>query len=325
MTEIAPAVRSIKTRAFPERRFAEHLIASHRVHTGSPLAVPEKRPIRVVCISDTHNTRPEVPDGDVLIHAGDLTENGSFAEVQKELTWLASLPHQYKIFVAGNHDVLLDSAFLQKYPERRYGQKETKEDLIWGDVIYLEDEIITLTFPTPGHGSAAQDEPLDSRTLTIFGSPWTPKYGVSAFQYHPNNFEHWAAIMGSLGQTPNIMVTHGPPRHHLDKRDFHQAGCPHLAQEIRRIRPRLCVFGHIHAAHGRERVLFDTAQEAYEEILTGWAGWGGVLRLAMAVVWARVASVFKRPRSDDFTILVNAAVVGGPNNELCNDAIVVDL
>ncbi|CAK7207934.1 hypothetical protein SEUCBS139899_010749 [Sporothrix eucalyptigena] len=89
-------------------------------------------PVRVVCIADTHNKQPELPPGDVLIHAGDLTERAQ--------------PHKHKILVAGNHDVLLDEAFLDKYPERRYGQtdREEKEDLVWGGVTYLEDELLTV-------------------------------------------------------------------------------------------------------------------------------------------------------------------------------------
>ncbi|CAK7213198.1 hypothetical protein SEUCBS140593_001765 [Sporothrix eucalyptigena] len=103
-------------------------------------------PVRVVCIADTHNKQPELPPGDVLIHAGDLTERGSFGEVQAGLAWLAAQPHKHKILVAGNHDVLLDEAFLDKYPERRYGQtdREEKEDLVWGGVTYLEDELLTV-------------------------------------------------------------------------------------------------------------------------------------------------------------------------------------
>jgi hypothetical protein len=46
-------------------------------------------------------------------------------EVQDGLNWLSLQPHRDKIFVAGNHDVLLDEAFLERYPERKYGQYET--------------------------------------------------------------------------------------------------------------------------------------------------------------------------------------------------------
>lgn len=121
----APGFRSveIKTRGRRKRQCAEVLIKAHQ-HPHALPGLTESNPclLRIVCISDTHSRQPVVPDGDVLIHAGDLTENGSFDEVQEQLKWLASLSHRFKIFVAGNHDVLLDHAFLSKYPERRYGE-----------------------------------------------------------------------------------------------------------------------------------------------------------------------------------------------------------
>lgn len=40
------------------------------------------RRTRFVCVSDTHNTTVKLPKGDVLIHAGDLTNQGSFSEVR---------------------------------------------------------------------------------------------------------------------------------------------------------------------------------------------------------------------------------------------------
>src|ERR1700712_2486504 len=60
--------------------------------------------IRIVCISATHTHTYTIPDGDVLIHAGDLTNAGNIAELQAQIDWLASLPHRYKIAIAGNHD-----------------------------------------------------------------------------------------------------------------------------------------------------------------------------------------------------------------------------
>jgi hypothetical protein len=64
--------------------------------------------IRVVCISYTHDTQPSVP-GDVLIHAGDLTPNGTAEELHAAVTWISCLPHPIKIVVAGNHDKILDA------------------------------------------------------------------------------------------------------------------------------------------------------------------------------------------------------------------------
>ena len=64
--------------------------------------------MRLVCISDTHNDLDSVkiPDGDVLIHAGDLAMMGTPGETAAELIKLARLPHKTKILIAGNHDFL---------------------------------------------------------------------------------------------------------------------------------------------------------------------------------------------------------------------------
>jgi hypothetical protein len=271
-----------------------------------------------------------LPWGDVLIHAGDLTENGSFEEIQNGMKWLSSQPHRHKIFVAGNHDVLLDDDFLAKYPERRYGQSKTKQDLDWGSVVYLQDAAITLDIPQgqqrqQSGGDDAGNGQASMRSLTIFGSPWTPRYGISAFQYHPSDSRHWDGIFASLDRKPQIVVTHGPPRLHLDSRDFHRAGCPYLAEEVYRLRPRLHIFGHIHAASGREDVVLDKMQRAYAEVMTGWASWGTLVWMAIMLAWARVKYAFFGQGEDKNTTFINAALVGGPDNELRNAPIVIDI
>lgn len=60
------------------------------------------RKTRIVCISDTHNQTPKLPPGNVLIHAGDLTNQGSFSELQKTVEWLEKADFEAKIVVAGN-------------------------------------------------------------------------------------------------------------------------------------------------------------------------------------------------------------------------------
>ncbi|CZR62887.1 uncharacterized protein PAC_12784 [Phialocephala subalpina] len=245
----------------------------------------------------------------------DLTQDGSFDEVQAGLNWLSSQPHRYKILIAGNHDVLSDEAFLAKNPERPYGQTKTKEHLDWGTVLYLQDTCVTLDFSRPE--SQATTASLEPRKLTIFGSPWTPQYGISAFQYGPSDESHWTVRFADLNQ-PDIFVTHGPPKHHLDARDFHRAGCPYLAEGLARFRPRLVVFGHIHASYGREDVVLDTVQREYEKVMTGWGGWQAVGWMAVLVLWARLEWLFG-VRQEKVTTFVNAAVVDGPQNGLKNN------
>ena len=71
--------------------------------------------MRIVCISDTHlqhNFKYPVPDGDLLIHAGDFTFNGTKREFEKVSEWFNAFPHKHKVYTAGNHDWLFE-----KYPE----------------------------------------------------------------------------------------------------------------------------------------------------------------------------------------------------------------
>lgn len=109
---------------FIERPLLDRLLASplafflHPIHIlllrlrgppHLPSSSSTSRPIRVVCISDTHTLEwPDIPDGDLLIHAGDLCNDGSVREIQAAVNWLKTLPHRHKIVIAGNHDSYFD-------------------------------------------------------------------------------------------------------------------------------------------------------------------------------------------------------------------------
>lgn len=66
---------------------------------------PTMRKTRIVCVSDTHNASPngafKLPKGDVLIHAGDMTNQGSISELRKTVKWLEEANFEAKIVVAG--------------------------------------------------------------------------------------------------------------------------------------------------------------------------------------------------------------------------------
>jgi hypothetical protein len=59
--------------------------------------------VKIVCISDTHNDdcTAHVPPGDILLHAGDFTDNGTLEELEKAYSWISQLPHKVKVVVAG--------------------------------------------------------------------------------------------------------------------------------------------------------------------------------------------------------------------------------
>jgi Icc-related predicted phosphoesterase len=173
--------------------------------------------LRIVLISDTHgfHDRITVPDGDVLIHAGDATERGSIWEVSIFAQWFGALPHRHKIFVAGNHDLLY---------ERRPA---------------LANALVP----------SLHDKQTEIEGLKIYGSSWQPEFYNWAFNLPRGSSlaEKWALIP----EDTDILITHGPPFGVLDCCDDGRAvGCDDLLAAVKRIKPKIHVFGHIHHGYG---------------------------------------------------------------------------
>ncbi|MEM9986004.1 MAG: metallophosphoesterase, partial [Bacteroidota bacterium] len=90
--------------------------------------------MRIVCISDTHGFHHhlQLPQGDILIHAGDFSKQGKPEEIHAFLTWFDEQAFEYKIFIAGNHD------FLAETDPTRF------REMIPSGLIYLENNGIEL-------------------------------------------------------------------------------------------------------------------------------------------------------------------------------------
>lgn len=245
---------------------------------------PLINPVSVVCISDTHNTFPQVPDGDILVHAGDLTHTGTFAETQATLDWLNTLPHRHKVIVAGNHDTLLDASRDKEKGGLRF--RSQRSQLNWGDIIYLEDESTEIIC-------------TNGRKIVIYGSPKSPRHGSPAFQY-PRSKDVWT---DAVPTDVDILITHCPPRAHLD---ILTIGCNYLLKEVWRVKPKLHVFGHVHEEHGAQWINFDALQNAYEDIVVNNGGIGRLYRVVVEFVRARL-----QPPKESVCCFVNASSVGG--------------
>ncbi|SFM65390.1 metallophosphatase domain-containing protein [Halopseudomonas yangmingensis] len=180
--------------------------------------------MKLVCISDTHSMHHsicDIPDGDVLIHAGDSLGQGTLDNVVELNDWLGTLPHRYKIVIAGNHDWVF-----QDSPE------QAREAL--SHAIYLEDSGIEI------------------EGVRFWGSPWTPTFWNWAFMLDPGQplYDAWSRIPDNT----DVLITHGPPRGIGDEVALglgpRNVGCAELMQRIDRLSLKAHVFGHIHEGYG---------------------------------------------------------------------------
>ncbi len=181
--------------------------------------------IRIVAISDTHalHRQVAVPDGDILIHAGDITKQGELETVADFNSWLDTLPHPHKVVIAGNHDFCF---------EKELERKTAVSTLT--NCTYLQDQSVTI------HG------------LKIYGTPWTPWFFGWAF-----NLERGAELRAIWDKVPtdtDILITHGPPQNYGDKthRGEH-VGCADQLEMVTQKRPKVNIFGHIHEDYGQTK------------------------------------------------------------------------
>ena len=201
--------------------------------------------MKVVCLSDTHDLHNDVqvPDGDILIHAGDITTNGAREAISNFNNWLGKLPHKYKIVTAGNHDYFAESHPL-----------ELKELL--SNAIYLCNESVEI------EGVKIWASPH---------SPISPKFGDDGAFVARRGMEikkQWLLIPADT----DILVTHCPPLGILDKNESgSNEGCDELLNIVQnQVKPRLHIFGHIHHAHGQVRVEQTVYVNASIADLQGW-------------------------------------------------------
>ncbi len=178
--------------------------------------------MKFVAISDTHcrHHHLQLPKGDVLLHAGDVTLRGLRSELLDFLLWFGHQPHRYKIFIGGNHDFCLEKM-----------APDVLQGLLPPGVVYLNDSRATI------------------EGIHIWGSPVTPFHHNWAFNRHRGAHirRHWQRIAAGT----DVLLTHTPPFGILDQLVSEKSnGDKDLLETVRNLRPSIHVFGHIHEAYG---------------------------------------------------------------------------
>lgn len=218
------------------------LKTNQTVRSTTPLELDEPirdDAVRFVCISDTHSAiermRHPIPDGDVLIHAGDFTRRGYTEEVDAFSTFLGTLPHRHKLVIAGNHELTFDPHTVN------HGMSCT-EAACNEAVAQIKRRLVNCTY--------LQDAPATVCGVQVYGSPWQPRFHNWAF-----NLQRGQALLDKWNCIPadtDVLVTHTPPVGHGDYCVLNRhVGCVELLNVVQnRVRPRYHVFGHIHEGYG---------------------------------------------------------------------------
>ena len=89
--------------------------------------------MKILHLSDTHGLHhriEDMPDADVVVHSGDISNNGTESEVLDFLNWYIELPYPYKIFVIGNHDLCLwDAEGIEDLPSNMFFLQDSSIDI----------------------------------------------------------------------------------------------------------------------------------------------------------------------------------------------------
>jgi Icc-related predicted phosphoesterase len=197
--------------------------------------------MKIVMISDTHgeHNRITVPDGDILIHAGDISMSGTVQQIEEFANWFSKFPHRRKIIIAGNHDFLFEK------------KPSIAETIIRStNAVYLNDTGYTF------------------EGLKFWGSPVQPWFYNWAFnrQRGAEIKKHWDLIPNDT----DVLITHGPPFTIGDQSCLNgdHLGCMDLFEKIEQLpNLKLHVFGHIHGGTGIYRDSCSNAQFVNASVL----------------------------------------------------------
>lgn len=187
--------------------------------------------MRITFISDTHGSHRKMdgflPGGDLLVCAGDISGRGEKHELDSFFGWYHKIEgYKTKILICGNHDW----GFQRREREtldliKDHGRK----------IEYLEDKALE----------------LEDFGILVYGSPWQPQFLNWAFNL-PRMGDELKEVWDSIPEKTDILVTHGPPFGILDyaKYSGKNVGCELLLERVKKIKPKIHVFGHIHEGAG---------------------------------------------------------------------------
>lgn len=225
--------------------------------------------MKIVHISDTHgpkgHTLVTVPPCDVLIHSGDIGGRTNLFELTEFLIWFEKQPATKKIWIAGNHDLILDSDWVNR--------KKKEMDSVAGMILEQQHSQVQGIL-NAYNVTYLKDSEFVVDGVKFYGSPYTPSFHRAHWAFNADRGKEITKIWAKIPSDTNVLITHGPVYGILDEvekkylslgEDKHR-GCNDLLNVIksRLFDLQLHCSGHIHdnvgitlkAVSNRRRVLF---------------------------------------------------------------------
>lgn len=203
--------------------------------------------MNIVAISDLHGLLPEnVPDGDVLVIAGDLCpweKSHAYWSQYKWMTtklfpWLERIQSvEQIIFIGGNHDFVLD-------PEPRKYHEYTSNPAY--------RKILEAINNLSPHIHYLRDSGLTIDGVKFWGTPYVPEFFGWAFMEVDSDLH---LRYDNIPEDTDVLISHGPPYGFGDvATDFgsiEHVGSYALSSALsKRPNIKLNFFGHIHGGWG---------------------------------------------------------------------------
>lgn len=185
--------------------------------------------MRLVATADCHfpippHSSPLLPDGDVLVIAGDFMYSGTEREWYPRVEALAAITkYRHKLFVPGNHDL-----FFQHYAGPCL--QEMRKAGVY---------CLTPTKPV-----------YELEGVRFGGNPFVTNLPNWAYNWDEDSIWGYLESMGRV----DVMISHSPPRGVLDSDGKNQYGISALRKYMAKFQPEVVICGHVHEGYGSQVV-----------------------------------------------------------------------
>jgi Icc-related predicted phosphoesterase len=188
--------------------------------------------MRLCFFSDTHghHRNVKIPPSDILICGGDFSPNGKLRDVVDFIDWFERQVSDYKILIAGNHDISFDGSKFSNDQKPDWLQDLLNSYTAYPFNFYLENTGIEI------------------KSIKFWGSPVTPDFYPQTWAFNKPRGEEIAEVWKQIPDNTDVVITHGPP---IGFGDFipsqnTKVGCTDLYNRLIEVKPKIHCFGHIH-------------------------------------------------------------------------------